>query len=137
MHNCFIKIRVVLCFGLNLWFSTYDLLKLCLQVAPRSRTAVLHARQTFFPLLSPSGCSWERLGLFFRSIFCPGAHSHFPFTRLMLFYPGDLGTQIINDSRLQLGYERTQRGPNLRQKKRIMEKMMRNGNFNLLKMLGM
>lgn len=31
-----------------------------------------------------------------RSIFCPGVRSPFPFTRLMLFYLRDFGTEIIN-----------------------------------------
>lgn len=116
IYNYFIKIRVALCFGLNLWFSTYDLLKAGFPNSSEKQNSCALCQTGIFPLLSPSGCSWETLVLLFKSILCPGAHSPFPFTR-QLFYPRDLGIQIINDPRLQLGCERTRRGPKLRQKR--------------------
>lgn len=38
-----------------------------------------------------------------RSIFCPGERSPFPCRWQMLFYPGGLGTAVINDPRLHVG----------------------------------
>ena len=50
-----------------------------------------------FPLVSESTQLWEALVLLLGPVFCPGVRSPFPFTRLMLFHPRDLGTEIIND----------------------------------------